>query len=267
MDLMREIPGRRSVRTFDGCPEAAAREVLRFARETENPWGIGIEWRLLDAKEHGLSSPVILGTDTYLAAKLHLVRGGEEALGFVFERAVLYAASLGLGTTWIAGTMNRAAFERAMEVGKGEFMPCVTPLGTPAAKMSLRETMMRKGIRADSRQPFETLFFRDGFSSPLPEEEAGALREPLELVRRGPSAVNRQPWRVVVTPGAAYFYEKRARGGADDPWDVQKVDLGIALCHFALGLEARGAAPELLTEDPGLPCPEGVRFVAGWRLG
>ena len=39
---------------------------------------------------------------------------GEEAFGYAFEQIVLYAESLGIGTTWIGGTMDRKAFEKAM---------------------------------------------------------------------------------------------------------------------------------------------------------
>ena len=83
----------------------------------------------------------------------------EEAFGYVFERVVLFTEAKGIGTTWIGGTMDRGAFERAMGLEEGEVMPCVSPLGYPARKMSLRETMMRKGVKADSRLPFEALFF------------------------------------------------------------------------------------------------------------
>ena len=64
----------------------------------------------------------------------------------------MFAQSKGIGTTWIAGTMNRDAFEAATRLEEGERMPCVTPLGRPAARMALRESLMRKGVKADSRQ-------------------------------------------------------------------------------------------------------------------
>ncbi|MBR7032250.1 MAG: nitroreductase family protein [Clostridia bacterium] len=64
--------------------------------------------------------------------------------------------------------------------------------------MSLRETMMRKGVKADSRLGFEELFFDGGFETPLTEEKSGALKDVLNAVRFAPSAVNKQPWRVVV---------------------------------------------------------------------
>ncbi len=268
-DMMKWIRSRRSVRAFDGKALEAAQleEILRYARTVETPYGLPIEWRVLDAGEHGLSSPVITGTDTWIAGKLRRADHAEEAFGFAFERVVLYAWSRGIGTTWIAGTMDRPAFERAMGLEGDEVMPCVSPLGRPAAKMSLRETLMRKGVKADTRLPFGTLFFDGSFEKPMTEALSGSLAEPLEMVRRAPSAVNKQPWRIVLAGNAAHFYEKRSRGyvGADG-WDLQKVDMGIAMCHFACGLEAQDRQYEFSVGDPGLSHPEDTFYIATCRF-
>ncbi len=266
MTKMELIRGRRSVRTFDGNalkPEDADK-ILNFARETENPWGIPITWKLLSAKGDGLNVPVIVGADTYIAGKMRQVPHAEEAFGYAFEKVVLYAQGLGIGTTWIAGTMDRPAFERAMDLGEGERMPCVSPLGYPAERMSVRETLMRKGVKADTRFPFADLFFEDSFSTPL--SEGSALAEALEMVRWAPSAVNKQPWRVVVTRGSrAHFYEQRSRGFTDaSGWDLQKVDLGIALCHFACAFDGNVT---LTDEDPGIAAPEGAEYVGTVSIG
>ena len=254
------IRRRRSVRTFDGTPlrPEDAEKLLRYAESIETPYGIPIAWKLLNAKEEGLSSPVIVGTDTYMAGKLRRQPHGEEAFGFAFEKLVLFAETLGIGTTWIAGTMNRAAFEKAMELQAGEVMPCVSPLGYPAEKMSLRETMMRKGVKADSRLPFSELFFDGSFDRPLAENTP--FKEALEMVRWAPSAVNKQPWRVVMDGKQAHFYEKKSKGYVDaSGWDLQKVDMGIALCHYAMGREEKA---RLLIADPGIALPEGTSYVA-----
>ena len=170
---------------------------------------------------------------------------------------------MGIGTTWIAGTMNRPAFEAAMALGHGEVMPCVSPLGYPAAKLSLRESLMRKGIRADSRLDFNALFYDGGFDRPLTQEAAGSLAQPLEMVRWAPSAVNRQPWRVVLSGSSAHFYEKRSKGYVDESgWDLQKVDVGIAICHFACGLEEQGIPWRLTADEPGIAVPDGTEYVA-----
>ena len=255
MNMTELIRSRRSVRTFDGTPlrEEDAARILEFAGKVENPYELPIEWKLLDRKKDNLSVPVVAGADSYIAGKMQRTGFAEEAFGYSFEKVVLFARSLGVGTTWIAGTMDRKAFERAMNLTEDEVMPCVSPLGYPADKMSLRETMMRKGIKADSRLDFETLFFDGGFDKPLTAENAGDLRHALEMVRLAPSAVNGQPWRAVRCADRVHFYEKRGRGMSGDGWDVQKIDMGIALCHFELGATESGLHPVMNVEDPGIP--------------
>ncbi len=259
------IRGRRSVRTFDGTalrPEDA-QKIMDYAEKVENPYALPIAWKLLDAKEHGLNSPVIVGTDAYIAGKIPRTPHAEEAFGYAFEKIVLYAQSIGVGTTWIAGTMNRDAFERAMELSGDEVMPCVSPLGYPAKKMSVRETMMRKGVKADNRFAFGELFFDGCFDKPLTQDKAGKLAEALEAVRLAPSAVNRQPWRVVICGDKAHFYEKHSRGYvSDNGWDLQKIDVGIALCHFEQIAAEGGFDVSFELTDPGLTLAEGVQYIA-----
>ena len=269
MNTMEVVRSRRSVRSFDGkeLPQDVLADILHFAGQTENPYGLAIHWGLLDAKESRLSCPVITGTDSYIAGRMARAPHAEEAFGFAFEKVVLYAQSKGIGTTWIAGTMDRSAFERAIGLAEGEVMPCVSPLGLPAKKMSLRETLMRKAIKADTRLPFEALFFDGSFEKPLTEEAAGGLAEALEMVRWAPSAVNKQPWRLIVCENTVHFYEKHDKGyvGADG-WDVQKIDMGIALCHFAAGMGEKGKALSFRLEDPGLPCPPETEYVASFTF-
>lgn len=269
MKISETIRKRRSVRTFDGTKlrEEDARAITEFAEKVENPYDIPITWKLLDAEEHGLSSPVIVGTDVFIAGKMRRVPYAEEAFGYSFEKVVLFAESIGVGTTWIAGTMNRAAFEHALALDSGEVMPCVSPIGYPAKKMSLRETMMRKGIKADSRFGFEELFFDGDFETPLTEEKAGAFKDSLEAVRLAPSAVNKQPWRVVVCGDKAHFYEKHSKGYVSgDGWDIQKIDMGIALCHFELAAKECGLDVTFEIAEPEL-CPgDDTHYIASYVL-
>jgi nitroreductase len=239
--------------------------LLSFAARAGNPYGIPVGFRLLDAAEHGLSSAVIVGERTWIAGKVRRVPHAEEAFGYTFENVLLQALSMGAGSCWIAGTMNRSAFEKAMDLGPDEVMPCVSPLGEPADRMSLRETMMRRAIRADGRLPFGELFFDGDFAHPRASDPSRPLDRILELVRRAPSAVNKQPWRVVVCGDKVHFYEKKNKAQTGS-WDVQLVDLGIALCHFALTARESGLALSFLQEDPGLACPAGTAYVASYSI-
>ena len=73
------------------------------------------------------------------AAKVKRVPQCELACGYSFEEACLYALSLGIGTVMLAASLNRSAFEKAIEVGADEVMPVASPLGYPSEKKSLWE--------------------------------------------------------------------------------------------------------------------------------
>lgn len=265
-DLIRT---RRSVRTYANTPLTPedAEKLTSFISNTDNPYQIPITFTLLDAKKQKLSCPVVTGADLFLGTKVKRIPHAEEATGYALEALILYAQSIGIGTVWIGGTMDRPAFQRAMNLDQDEIMPAVTPLGYPAKKMSLRESMMRKGVKADTRLPFETLFFDGTFDDPLTKEKAASLAVPLEAVRLAPSAVNKQPWRIVVTQNAAHFYLKKNKGFVSDAaGDMQKLDLGIALCHFALSAKESGINLTFTLSDPDLTSPPDTEYIASYTF-
>lgn len=265
MFSLETVRTRRSVRTFDGKPLTPEdlEKISRFAENIRNPYDIPVEFVLMDAKEKGLSSPVLAGETMFVAAKVEKIPHAEEAFGFAFEELVLFAWSLGIGTTWIGGTMKRELFERAAGLAEDEMMPCMSPLGYPAKKRSVRESLMRKGVGADARLSTDKLFFDGSWGRPLQAEASGELRDLMEMVRWAPSAVNKQPWRIIAADGCFHFYEKQDKGYVSDKTgDLQKVDVGIALCHFVMGMEAQGKKPELTLQDPGIAVPEEVRYIA-----
>ncbi len=264
------IKGRRSVRTFDGNPirQEDRERLTEYIISISNPFGIQVEFVLLDAGEYGLSSPVITGEKLYAAGKVAKTACADVAFGYSFEKLVLYAWSLGIGTTWIGGTMKREHFEKAAGLRDGEMMPCVSPLGYPAEKKSIRESMMRKGVGADSRMPAEKLFFDMDFDKPLSGTRQENIADLIEMVRWAPSAVNKQPWRVLRETDSLYhFYEKKDRGYvSDSTGDLQKIDVGIALCHFMMGLEEQGKTATVVVSDPGVNTPDGVEYIASVQI-
>ncbi len=263
------VKNRRSVRTYDGKEITAddREKLCAFMENIKNPYGIDVEFKLLDAGEHGLKCPVVVGTDLYVGGKMKRVPSAFEAFGYSFEMLVLYAQSLGIGSVWLGGTMNRPAYEAAMALSEDEMMPCASALGYPAKKMSLRESMMRKAIKADERLPFEALFLDGSFDAPLSEDKADKLADPLRMVRLAPSAVNKQPWRAVVGDDVVHFYLKRSSGfGNHEVLDMQRIDMGIALCHFDLAAQELGMKPSLIKEDPGIPHDDGTVYIASYRI-
>lgn len=109
MDIMEIIKQRRSVRTFDGkgiTPEEQ-KKLYEYVQQIKNPYDIPVHFMLVDARSEGLFSPVIEGEQFYIIAKVPGGPHSEEAFGYSFEQLVLYACSIGLGTTWMAGTLDR----------------------------------------------------------------------------------------------------------------------------------------------------------------
>lgn len=261
------VTKRISVRTYKEktLREEDRNKIEEFLKTIDNPFNIPIEFRFLDGKAEGLSSPVVVGTDLYVGAKAPKVKGVEEAFGYVFEQFVLYAASLGIGTVWIAGTMDRPAFEKAMEVGENEVMIAVTPIGYPSEKRSMRETMMRKAIKADERFPFEKMFFKGSFEQPLTEDASGKYKDMLEMVRLAPSAVNKQPWRVVLCDDTLHFYEKKTMSHGDGT-DIQRVDIGIALAHFVLAAKEKGLEGQIVVADPQLRHDADTEYIVSLKM-
>ena len=241
-ELLNIIKSRKSVRSFDGKPLSAEdrNKLEQYMEAIANPFGVPVRFVLLDAKGNGLSSPVLTGETMYVAGIVKKGNYADVAFGFSLEKLVLYAWSLGIGTTWIGGTMKRELFEQAAGVSDDEMMPCMSPLGYPAKKHSVKETLMRKGVGADSRLSTDKLFFDRTWSVPLNAEDSDELCDLMEMVRWAPSAVNKQPWRIIAADGSFHFYEKQDKGYVSEKTgDLQKVDVGIALCHFVSGMESQ----------------------------
>lgn len=262
-DIYEVIMSRKSVRTFDGkgISSEDRDSIVKYIDSIGNPFDIPVRFVLLDADEHGLSSPVLNGEKLYVTGIVDKIPYSEVAFGYSFEQLVLYAWSLGIGTTWIGGTMKREAFERAAGLKEGERMPCISPLGYPAEKRTIKESLMRKGVKADERKAVDSFFL--GSDMKPAEAASGKVRRALELVRWAPSAVNKQPWRIINEDKRFHFYECKDKGYvSDEVGDMQKIDIGIALCHFVIGLGEEGSEPAVAIADPGFDVPENMEYIA-----
>jgi nitroreductase len=216
----------------------------------------------------------VRGAPAYLIAAC---RDNPQALvdfGWQMEQIVLRATALGLGTCWLGGTFTRSSFAALLGAGPGEILPAVSPLGQGSEKPRLIDSLVRRAASSADRFAWEKLFFSaDG--SPLTLPEAGPLAEPLEMVRLAPSASNKQPWRVVQDGPALHFFLRRTPGYREG-WlqrmlsvaDLQRADLGIAMCHFELSARQAGLpggwvqAPVSLT--PALS-DGALEYIATWR--
>lgn len=174
------------------------------------------------------------------------------------------ALSLGIGTVMLAASLSRSTFEQAMSVQGDEVLPVGSPVGYPAEKRSIRDSLMRKGLKADDRIPFGKLYFMNTFENELTEDSAGDFAEALEMARLSPSAGNKQPWRAVVDGDKVHFYEQKSM--KDSPLgDIQKVDVGIALAHFDMTMEENGYAGSFVFDDPGIQVPAETYYIVTYE--
>lgn len=261
------ISNRRSVRTFDGnnLRDSDLKALEDFIKEPLNPFGTPVNFRILDPEKYSLSSPVISGESLYLAAKVKREENYELGFGYSFEHACLYACSLGIGTVMLASTLSRDRFETAMEVKEDEILPVASPLGYPASRMSFKERLMRQAIKADRRQPFSSICFEGSFSTPLNEDKAGVYKEALKLAILSPSAVNKQPFRAVVDGNTVHFFEYRTLN-SDERIDIQKVDMGIFLCHFDLCMKEKGNIGSFYRDEVSIETPEHVIYTISFKI-
>lgn len=241
------IKHRQSVRTYS--TEKLSKEIKgslqEYASTIKGPFDAKIRMELVDAanlahKTEGKIGTygVIRGAKTYVAGVVSKESRALEQLGYSMERLMLYGASLGLGSCWLGGTFNRGQFAELVKLQGEEMIPAVTPIGYPADKRAIVDSIMRKLAGSDNRKPWNELFFNKGFDVPLADTEAGQYKTALEMLRLAPSASNKQPWRVVKDGDQLHFYLKTTKGyGNALGFNIQSIDIGIAMCHFEMTLQ------------------------------
>lgn len=269
MAVMDIIEKRKSVRTYETTPigENAYASIMDYLGQEENlrgPFGgtVRIEW-VWAKGEDGEGKAVRLGAYGVIQnPQAYLVGVGQNdqkallEFGYIFHKLILYATGLGLGTCWIGGTFNRKSFARELELRPGEIIPCITPLGYPREKQRLLDATMRYVVKADQKKPWQELYYDSGFGQLLAPESAGRLAAALEMVRLGPSASNKQPWRAVLSADRqqVHFYLQHTPNYSGNKlgFEMQRIDIGIAACNFELACRELGIQGAWTVHDPQL---------------
>ncbi len=192
-----------------------------------------------------------------------------EDFGYMMEKLVLLATDLGLGTCWLGGSFNQSSFAKRINLAGEEILPAVISLGIPHPTEEQRAS---NPGRFGNRLKWSDLYFENGFSQPLSSEAAGKYAVPLELIRLAPSASNKQPWRILKQGEHWHLYLKRTPGYQDDflkklmkVKDLQRVDMGIAMCHFELAAHEQGISGQWSDQyGKDVLKADGLSYVATW---
>ena len=270
--IEKTVKERHSVRTYENRALSAEvrNKIEAYTTGLTNPFSIDITFELLkkhisgDGEKLGTYG-VIKGAQDFIAASVSKDELSLEALGYSFEELVLYATSLGLGTCWLGGTFDHNSFATAMNLKAGEVIPCISPIGYPVGKKRFLESIMSKVVKSDQRMDWSKLYFQQGFTQPLTKEEAGEYAFPLEMMRLAPSAVNKQPWRVIKDKDIYHFYKESTLKKDEEKVDIQRVDMGIGACHFHMAAMEKGLAGRFeKLATPDIQTPDQMFYTFSW---
>ena len=273
-DLENTVRQRKSVRAYESRPlaqsekeqiEACISELLAEA----TPFPVQMKICLLEAApgtdtEKLGTYGVIRGAKNFLCVTVKNTENAMEAVGYRFEKLVLAATDMGLGTCWLAGTFNREQFSEALHLETDEIFPIVCPIGYSLQKQTLINSVFRKVGKSDQRKDWSELFFENVFGTSLTKESAGEYIFPLEMLRLAPSAANRQPWRIVHKDNAFHFYREE-NPKSKYPYDLQRLDVGIGACHFHLAAKEKGLAGEFTRlSETDVTVPQNMKYLFSW---
>lgn len=278
------IRRRFSCRQFAAHPIAAEKlRELQTAIQSlpPGPFGNRPRFGLTAASESDHAALRGLGTYGFIRGATGFILGASESgpnhledFGYLMELLILRATGLDLGTCWLGGTFTKSSFARKIDLQTYETIPAVTAMGEFTSPEQARRGLVSNLAGAARRLPWQTLFFDGDFSRPLDPSNAGDYALPLEMARLAPSASNKQPWRVLRDGPNWRFYLQRTPGYRADPLkillglcDLQRLDMGIALCHFELTAREIGL-PGHWRIDPARESPPGAqtRYTATWVI-
>ena len=261
--------------------EGTRQRLLDFMEARQSgPFGSHPRFSLVAAMEQDRSALRGLGTYGFIRGASGFILGAVEPaekdledFGYLMERILLFATDLDLGTCWLGGTFTQSSFARKISLTGEEVMPAVASIGYIPNPEKARNGLVRQLADSHHRLSWERLFFDRQFGLPLKREDAGEYATPLEMVRLAPSASNKQPWRIVRDGSAWHFYLGRTPGYREGFFqvllnlvDLQRMDMGIAMCHFELTAREAGLKGEWVVKEPEIEKPDGLtEYTVSWK--
>lgn len=263
---------------IEGKKLTELREYL--SSQVKGPLGSKVRFDILSAGMHEKGSinalatyGFIRGASYYIAGAVDKSRYNLEDYGYLMEKIILHATDMGLGTCWLGGSFQKSSFSRRISLQDTEILPAISPIGYRMEKPAIFDAIVRWSIKARKRKPWEELFFYKTFNTPLMQEQAGKYAESLEMVRLAPSGSNWQPWRIIKQEDRDVFHfyiiRKNAYTASSHIFnlaDIQRLDIGIAMCHFDLTSKEAGLKGKWTAKDPLIPAQgQNLEYIISWE--
>ncbi len=210
---------------------------------------------------------VIKGAENFLVGTVKKGEKDLEDFGYLFELIILFATDIGLSTCWMGGTFSRTSFAKKVGLGPDETLPAISPVGYPKQKRTFMDKMISLSAGSTKRKSWPDIFFDQTFSMPIDQMGADDYNRSLEMVQLAPSSSNGQPWRLV-RDGHTFHLFLRRTPGVDKLYkaDLQRVDMGICMCHFDLAANEAGMFGKWDIKPVNIgPLPKRTEYVASWE--
>lgn len=278
MDIIRE---RTSRRTYSGQPlkNDLREKIITIIENHElkspfSEYAGRVRFKLVSVPEFEPNEKKKLGTYGFIKGAQDFIVGtveksqyGREHYGYLMETIILSATDLGLGTCWLGGFFNRSLFSAKINCKADEIIPAITPVGYHAQK-TVREKLIRSFAKADKRLLWDQLFFEGNLTDPINEKNVGEYSKLLEMVQIGPSAGNKQPWRIIkaLNKKIFHFYTINPKDGRFLQYSkFRSLDIGIAVNHFDLTAKELGIKGNWIFENPQIPGSEDLLYKITWN--
>ncbi len=263
--MLNLIKERKSVRTYQkkdlvDKDQKIVEKIVKSFNEEKGFFGHKVKLQFFKKPYVDDSGQTKIGTYGFITNPPSFIAGcvdnsfyGMVDYGFIFENMILELTKNKLATVWLGGTFDRKTFDFMQK--EHEIVPTITPVGYEEQARSQKEQSVREHIHADHREPFENLFFNESFEQSL--SESHLLAKAFEYVRLAPSADNKQPWKILVKHQDVHFYLHRTPAYEQQlGFDVQAIDMGIALSHFVKGLDEQKINYKVTNDFINLDLPE-----------
>ncbi|MBF7097658.1 nitroreductase family protein [Alkalibacter mobilis] len=239
---MDSIERRKSVRKYrDNFIEAEKiSEIIRILEEAETgPGGNYIKFEFIAENLSGEVKNVV--TYGFLSGRYGAIAGwvSDEPYaiidyGYILEKIALNLVDLDIGTCWLGGSFSKRNIIEAMEKDRSlnKSIPAILAVGYEGEGRRIRDFLISGTKR--KRKDFDETFFTGNFE----KIKENYKREILEGVRWAPSAMNKQPVRVIWDEHRVHFYL------VDTSLKMRYLDMGIAMSHFELKAAANGIKGE-----------------------
>jgi hypothetical protein len=274
---------RRSCRSCTGKPLLASdrNKLAELIDQSDaGPFGNRPAFKLIASEPGDSESLKGLGTYGFIRKPAGFIVGSInespmylEDFGYSMEKIILSATEIGLGTCWLGGTFKKSRFAEKACIDENTEIPAVTAIGYIAERKTVIEKLTRVSAGSDKRKSVRELFFNHELKEIDSEFYSSPYGTVLEMVRIAPSASNKQPWRIVRGRSEKDFhlFLERTKGynvkiKRYDLSDLQRIDMGIAMCHFDLAVKEfglKGSWTKKKTQDTNISAA--WEFIASWN--